>query len=54
MEVKIECWTEFLNSIYQVKLKLKTSEEQSEIKSGKINKPYFDKSVSIIVDLLPL
>ena len=54
MEVKTECKWVFKLNLSRVKLKFKTSQEQSKIKSAKINKPHFDKSVTIIVDLLPL
>ena len=46
-------WVFKLN-LSRVKLNFKTSQKQSEIKSAKKNKPHFDKSISIIVDLLPL
>ena len=54
MEVKTECKWVFKLNLSRVKLKFKTSQEQSKIKSGKINKPHFDKSITIIVDSLPL
>ena len=46
-------WVFKLN-LTREKLKFKTSQEQSEIKPAKTNKPHFDKSVSIIADLLLL
>ena len=54
MEVKTECKWVFKLNLPRVKLKFKTSQEQSKIKSAKINKPHFDKSITIIVDSLPL
>ena len=44
----------FKLNLSRVKLKFKNSQEQSEIKSAKINKAHFDTSISIIVDLLHL
>ena len=44
----------FKLDLSRVKLNFKTSQKQYEIKSVKRNKPHFDKSISIIVDLLPL
>ena len=44
----------FKLNLPRVKLKFKTTQEQSEIKSAKMNKPHFDKSISIIADLLLL
>ena len=54
MEVKTECKWVFKLNLSRVKLKFKTSQQQSKIKSAKINKPHFDKSITIIVDSLPL